>query len=295
MQNTNSYAVNSLPLRTPPRARQWKKLLYLRQPFPDNYTHVSFLDQLKRNTTVAQYSYFKLFNDFSLIAFYGLLLLLANVNFSAIYSSLWGAHVPTVISLAVSVVLLVTDASSASGRRELKLYAVITMLLLIFSPTLRSLTQSTSLDSVWALSFILTCVNVVYHDYGLDLASLYKSVVSTNLSFANAIVLASRLLLSMAAFSYLVFALEVCVLTPVFDFRLRKRFAKLHYFVMAAVCTLVFAMLYFVHGLKFAVGYLAGAMFVLFGLPLYFLFLQRYKNELQGPWDTAKPVFRSGR
>ncbi|OBA20903.1 phosphatidylinositol N-acetylglucosaminyltransferase [Metschnikowia bicuspidata var. bicuspidata NRRL YB-4993] len=274
-------------------AHTWRKLLYLRQPFPDNYTHVSFLDQLKRNTTVAQYSYFKLFNDFSLVALYGLLLLLANVNFSAIYSSLWGARIPTVASSAVSLVLLATDASSASGRRHLKLYAVITMLLLIFSPTLRSLTRSSSLDSVWALSFILTCVNVVYHDYGLDPASLYKSVVSTNLSFANAIVLASRLLLSMAAFSYLMFSLEVCVLMPVFDFRLRQHFPRIHYLGMALVCVLVSTMLYFVHGFVFALGYLVSVAFVLFGLPLYFLFLQKYKNELQGPWDTAKPIFRS--
>lgn len=277
----------------PPKPREWKKLLYLRQPFPDNYTHVSFLDQLKRNTSVAQYSYFKLVDDFLLVAFYGLLLLLANVNFSAIYSGLWGARLPTVAASVVSVILLIADTHSASGRRELKLYVVITMLLLIFAPTLRSLTQSTSLDSVWALSFMLTCVNVVYHDYGLEPFCLYKSVVSTNLSFANSIVLASRLLLSMAAFSFLVFSLEVCVLMPVFDLRLRRRLPLLHYCCMFVVCLLVFSMLHHVHGVVFALCYLASAGFVLFGLPLYFLFLQKYKNELQGPWDTAKPIFRS--
>lgn len=272
---------------------EWKKLLYLRQPYPDNYTDASFLDQLKRNTTVAQYSKSKLINDFSLIAFYGSLLLLVNVNFSAIYLGLWPAHIPTLVSSMLSVVFLALSQSRASGRTLLKLYIVFSMLLLVFSPALRSLTQSTSLDLIWALSFILTCVNVVCHDYALDLKGRYKSIISTNLSFANAIVLASRLLSSASVFSFLVFSLEVSVLVPSFDFGWRKYLSQFHHAALLFVFLAVALLLYLVHGVNFALSYVAGVVLVLVGLPMYFLSLQKYKNELQGPWDVANPILRT--
>lgn len=39
--------------------------------------------------------------------------------------------------------------------------------------------------------------------------------------------------------------------------------------------------------------YLSGQIGILFCLPGYFLFLQKYKNELQGPWDPAKPIIKT--
>lgn len=267
---------------------EWKKLLYLRQPYPDNYTDTSFLDQLKRNTTVAKYSYAKLFADFSLIAYYALLLLLVNVNFTAIYSGQWSAFQPTIIlSLVAGAFFL---AFSAEQAQLPKLYVVLVVLLLVISPVLRSLTESTSLDSIWALSVILTLAAVLCHDYSLDVSALYRSIISSNLSFANGIVLASRLKSSTSVFAFLVFSIETCILVPLFDFRLRRHHVRLHYLTMALVVALLCWLLTAVYGVAFACLYVASVAFVLVALPLYFLFLQRYKNELQGPWDTAKPV-----
>lgn len=278
---------------TSPEGRGWKKLLYLGQPYPDNYTDCSFLDQLKRNTTVAKYSPHKLFSDFSLIAFYGLLLLIINCNFSAIHNGIWNAYVPTLYSSLALALCSVLSYPTGLDLSLVKLYVVICMLLLLFSPALRSLTQSTSLDSIRALLFILTCANIVCHDYSLELRSLYKSVLSTNLSFANAIVMASRLQTSMSVFSFLVFSIQISVLAPLLDFHLRKTLALLHYCAMAFVLATQSTMLYVTHGSKVSLSYLVAVAFVLFGLPWYFAFLQKYKNELQGPWDTAKPVVRS--
>lgn len=272
--------------------RPWKKLLYLRQPYPDNYTDVSFLDQLKRNSTVAKYSHRKLFADFSVFSFYGSLLLLVNVNFSAIHNNLWAPHVPTLGTSFLALILLLADVASGKSHK-FKAYAVMLLLLLLVSPVLRSLTESTSLDLIWAVSCILTCLNVACHHYGLDPTKPYRSVVSTNLSFANGIVLASRLPSSISVFCFLVFSVEIAVLVPIFDFRLRQHLPSPHYVLGAFVGVACCCMLYVVHGLLFVALYLMGIAFVLVFLPLYFLFLQRYKNELQGPWDVAKPVVRS--
>lgn len=272
---------------------RWKKLLYLRQPYPDNYTDTSFLDQLRRNTTVAKYSYLKLVHDFSLVAFYGLLLLLVNVNFSAIYMNLWNAHIPTWLSSSMAMILVSLDNPYNNRKRPFMLYMIICMLLLVFSPVLRSLTQSTSLDSIWALLLILTCLTAVFHDYSLDLDANYRNIMSTNMSFANSIVLASRLSSSMSVFSFLVFSIEITVFMPIMDFHLRKRLLFGHYFAMTTVFGTAAWMIYRVHGVLFVGFYGAGLFLILICLPMYFIFLQRYKNELQGPWDTAKPVLKS--
>lgn len=269
----------------------WKKLLYLRQPYPDNYTDVSFLDQLKRNTSVAKYSYSKLFQDFSLIAFYASLLLLVNVHFTGIYAHMWLPYLPTVVSSGLSLFCLLADSRLGSSH-QFKSYVVIAVLLLLVSPVLRSLTESTSLDSIWAVSTILTVVNIIYHDYSLDVTGKYRSIISTNMSFANGIVLASRLLSSTEVFSFLVFSIEVAILAPLFDFRLRQVLATGHYALASCVCSLVGSTIYLAYGPGFVVVYLMGVIFVLVVLPLYFAYLQRYKNELQGPWDTAKPTIR---
>lgn len=272
---------------------RWRKLLYLRQPYPDNYTDKSFLDQLRRNTTVAKYSYLKLVHDFLLVAFYGLLLLLVNVNFSAIYTNLWNAHIPTWICSMISMILLILDAPYSSQKTPFMLYVIICMLLLLFSPVLRSLTQSTSLDSIWALLLMLTCLTAIFHDYALDLDAGSRNIMSTNMSFANSIVLASRLPSSMSVFSFLVFSIETTVFIPILDFRLRKRLPMGHFAAQLAVFGTLAWMIYRVHGLGFLWFYAAGLILVLICLPVYFIFLQRYKNELQGPWDTAKPVFKT--
>ncbi|WPK24022.1 hypothetical protein PUMCH_001276 [Australozyma saopauloensis] len=272
---------------------RWKKLLYLRQPYPDNYTDTSFLDQLRRNTTVAKYSYLKLVHDFTLVAFYGLLLLLVNVNFSAIYMKLWSAHVPTCLSSFITTLLVCLDSPYNTRKRPFMLYMLICMLLLVFSPVLRSLTQSTSLDSIWALLLILTCLTAAFHDYTLDLDATYRNIMSTNMSFANLIVLASRLPSSMSVFSFLVFSIEVTVFIPLIDFHLRKRLHSAHFVALVMVFCTVAWVIYRVHGLLFLGLYAAGIFLILVCLPMYFIFLQRYKNELQGPWDTAKPVLKS--
>lgn len=289
-----------LPLKKP-----WKKLLYQRQPYPDNFTDESFLDQLKRNTTVFRYSFWKLAEDFSLIAFYMSNMMMVYIAFACIHYEKWDPLAPTaVLSIFTLLGFFVWDRTRSKPLKtasspytytqspKLKSFLLIIFILLVLTPVLKSLTRSTASDSIWALSFGVCLWNVFFHDYAIDPSiSNYRPVVSTNLSLANGIVLASRLGSTLQVFCFLLIAIQVSILLPLFDFSLRKHYSQWHHVLLMVVVTGVeFAVMGRIWGLPTLALWVCVQAVVVFGLPIYLLSLQRYKNELQGPWDHAKPI-----
>ncbi|KAK6205028.1 phosphatidylinositol N-acetylglucosaminyltransferase subunit C [Scheffersomyces amazonensis] len=299
----------SSPLK---RVASWKKLLYLKQAYPDNYTDKSFLSQLKRNTTVAKYSYISLIEDFSLIILYVSSLLLVVLEFSGIYLHGWSCILPTFITTILSIVgfgivqfydrlILSSDSASITSYLNLKSFILIVFILLILSPILKSLTKSSASDSVWALSFVLCLFNTISHDYSMNsssthgknsqVLSAYKPTLSTNISLSNAIVLASRLTSTSQVFLFILFAIQINILLPLFDFNVRRlKFRILHLILFISLFTVVNYLIFKLLGFKILIYWIISVVFIVFGMPSYFLFLQRYKNELQGPWDIHKPI-----
>lgn len=296
----------------------WKKLLYLKQPYPDNYTDESFLSQLKRNTTVTKYSYWKLVNDFTLVAFHLSNLLLVMLTFTGIYHRHWNALWPTVIASSLSAVGFViwgqiTHTSSESANAQphplvpmypkssgskpkFKSFLLIIFILLVLSPVLKSLTRSTASDSIWTLSFILCVSNTIFHDYATDTSTThYMPILSTNLSLSNAIVLASRLNSTVEVFCFILFAVQVNVLLPLFDFTIRKLLANTlyHKSLVLSLSCVVYYLIVALIGFRVLAVWIITQIGIAFLMPAYFLFIQKYKNELQGPWDIAKPIINT--
>lgn len=273
----------------------WKKLLYLKQPYPDNYTDVSFLSQLKRNTTVAKYSYLQLVDDFVLIVFYISCILLVDLMFIGIYSKGWDPVKPTVASTIICVLFYgllryhYLLSSILGSNLNLKSFILISFMILIVSPILKSLTRSTSSDSIWAISLILCIVNSVFYEYSST--KVYKPTISTNISVSNAIVLVSRLKSTSQVFVFMLFAIQANILLPLYDASLRqnKRLKYLHYVTILSTFFLVDYWIYKLVNYKFLLYWLLSVFVAMILMPAYFLSLQRYKNELQGPWDIAKP------
>lgn len=275
----------------------WKKLLYLKQPFPDNYTDESFLDQLKTNLTVVKYSYWKLVYDFSLISMYISSLLLVILTFTSIYYNQINPIIPIIISsLSLMTFLIGLPKNLLSNTQNIKSFLLINFILLVLSPLLKSLTRSTSSDSIWALSFILCLINIVFHDYAMDISKIinYRPILSTNISMANGIVLASRLSSNLQVYCFLLFVLQFNILLPFIDFSLRKfsRFNQ-HYTLLISIQLISLSMIWKLANFNLFLIYFSGQIGILFCLPGYFLFLQKYKNELQGPWDPAKPIIKT--
>jgi phosphatidylinositol N-acetylglucosaminyltransferase subunit C len=113
-------------------------------------------------------------------------------------------------------------------------------------------------------------------------------------------VLASRLPSTTHVFSLTLFSIEVFGLFPVFRRHLRHVSWQCH--ILLTIFLVVFAGA----GVGVTVsggGYKAAAGGVILGGILTFLSmgvcswwligLQKYKNEIHGPWDPARPIFRS--
>ncbi|KAK3670725.1 glycosylphosphatidylinositol anchor biosynthesis [Recurvomyces mirabilis] len=173
--------------------------------------------------------------------------------------------------------------------------------LLGLSPILRSLTKSTSSDSIWALSSWLMILNVFTFDYGAGPEAKFPASLSTNAALMASTVLASRLPTTTHVFSLTLFSIEVFGLFPVFRRHLR------HHSWTGHLCLTTFLVVMAGAGLSMTISG-GGWGFGMFGVVLggvvtglsmgmtswWLIGLQRYKNEIRGPWDPAKPVIRRG-
>lgn len=208
---------------------------------------------------------------------------------------------------------------AGKGRAYLRIGAVKSAVLIYFtllglSPILKSLTRSTSSDSIWAMSFWLLAINIFFFDYSGSWApGLHKFPVaslSTNAALMASTVLASRLPSTGQVFSLTLFSIEVFGLFPVF-----RRAARLRSWRYHVILTTLLVMgagggvgmilgapppagdgiwaLPWKNGLLgIVVGCLIAAL-AMGGCSWWLIGLQKYKNEIYGPWDPARPIIIS--
>ncbi|KAF7548764.1 hypothetical protein G7046_g8563 [Stylonectria norvegica] len=199
------------------------------------------------------------------------------------------------------------DENRAHQRLEtIKSAILIYSTLLGLSPILKSLTRSTSSDSIWAMSFWLLTINIFFFDYSGGVGAKFPASLSTNAALMASTVLASRLPSTTEVFSLTLFSIEVFGLFPVFRRYLRHRSWKYH-FLSAVLLVLVAG---FGVGMVLGddkengglpwkgglVGMLAGifmAVLATGGCSWWLIGLQKYKNEIRGPWDPARPIIMS--
>lgn len=127
----------------------------------------------------------------------------------------------------------------------------------------------------------------------------FPASLSTNAALSASTVLASRLPSTTHVFSLTLFSIEVFGLFPVFRRHLRHvswrgHLALTGFVVVAAgggLCMTISG-----GGWKAAVvGVILGSLLtsLAMGLTSWWLIgLQRYKNEIHGPWDPARPIIR---
>jgi phosphatidylinositol glycan class C protein len=207
-----------------------------------------------------------------------------------------------------------------SHRTSLRLSTAKSALLIYFtllglSPILKSLTRSTSSDSIWAMSIFLFTINIFFFDYGSPAPSstANKNIpasLSTNAALMASTVLASRLPSTGQVFSLTLFSIEVFGLFPVFRRYARQRSWRGH------VSLTTFLVLGAGGGVGLILGkggdgegildfpWKSGLMGVVIGVLVtglamggcswWLIGLQKYKNEIHGPWDPARPVLRRG-
>lgn len=213
------------------------------------------------------------------------------------------------------------NSSQISRRTSLRLSTAKSALLIYFtllglSPILKSLTRSTSSDSIWAMSFLLFTINIFFFDYGSpapssSINSANRNIpasLSTNAALMASTMLASRLPITGQVFSLTLFSIEVFGLFPVF-----RRYARQQSWRGHVTLTTLLVM-----GAGGGVGLIlgrggdgegildfpwkSGIMGVVIGVlatglamggcSWWLIGLQKYKNEIHGPWDPARPVIK---
>lgn len=177
--------------------------------------------------------------------------------------------------------------------------------LLGLSPILKSLTRSTSSDSIWAMSFWLLAINIFFFDYSGGVGAKFPASLSTNAALMASTVLASRLPSTKQVFVLTLFSIEVFGLFPVFRRHVRHRSWQYHALLTALL----------VLGAGFGMGMImsdaravrwpwkGGIVGMVIGVLLaciavggsgwWLIGLQKYKNEIRGPWDPARPIIMS--
>lgn len=171
--------------------------------------------------------------------------------------------------------------------------------LLGLSPILKSLTKSTTSDSIWAISAWLMVINVFFFDYGGGVGAKFPASLSTNAALMASTVLASRMTSTTDVFSLMLFSIEVFGLFPVFRRYLRHISWRAHIAVTVALVWGAGAGLAVTTtggGWKTAIaGAILGSIAVSTAMgtcAMWLIGLQKYKNEIHGPWDPARPVIR---
>ncbi|CAG8519912.1 15484_t:CDS:10 [Acaulospora colombiana] len=187
----------------PSEAQPWERILWKRLPFPDNYvSKPHFLASLRKNvlasTSVSQH--------------------VASIFiFLAIFIRLKENSADPRIIIWLSILLFFVGWISW----EITLFMQNTPLrreLLALAPVLKTLTEATSSDSIWALSFSLFILHTLLADYTTPLVregrERLTSVLSMNAAISASVVLASRLNTDFSVFALMLFSVQDFALFP---------------------------------------------------------------------------------
>ncbi|XP_034103932.1 phosphatidylinositol N-acetylglucosaminyltransferase subunit C [Drosophila nasuta] len=270
--------------KTPQGKRKpWVKNLYSNREYPDNYTDVSFLKDLQTNLHVRRYTLREALGGITVL----------NNQISCITGFLILYHVMLCDRIAPTSILVPTCIITAIGYlyyrgssltmimlgEDSKTLVTVLLFGYIFSPMLHTLTQAISTDTIYTTTFFVMLFNLMFTDYGLDVAMVSKAI-SLNAAIFGAICLASRLSTSYHAFVLLVEAAIFFVLYPIMTA------ARWHPYCMVPIFVICCGALYF---LSRPVLYLYACttLFINFACPLIFVRQQHYKFNIHGPWDEA--------
>ncbi|TSK58140.1 Phosphatidylinositol N-acetylglucosaminyltransferase subunit C [Bagarius yarrelli] len=269
----------------------WRKVLYERQPFPDNYVDRRFLEELRRNIRVHQYSYWAVVREAGLVS--------QQLSCVALFLTLWsymeqGDVAPSTLlwtGLGCSVLgySLYEALEGGKGRErthvaDLQSAAVFMAFTFGLSPVFKTLTESVSSDTVYAMSAGMLMAHLVFFPYTQP--SLPGSL-SLNAALFASVCLASRLPGTLHTFAMLSCALLIFALWPCLLQRLRQ--AAEWMFLWAAGIVCVFGVVG-VGTLWPAGGFLLFVILAVLTLvcPLLLVRLQRHKDNIHGPWDEAE-------
>ncbi|KAI0033163.1 phosphatidylinositol N-acetylglucosaminyltransferase subunit C [Vararia minispora EC-137] len=284
----------------------WERVLWKEQPYPDNYVPPTFLSSLVKNSNVQPYTYWELVIGSCAITQHISTISIFLVAFIHLRHQTLDPRLLVFASTALFVTgFLVWEILSSIGKKRLgtadsdrraraaRASILVFLALIALAPILRTLTDATSSDSVWALSACLFILNAALADYstahrGGRVRERLTSVLSMNAAISAAVVLASRLHEDLSVFALVLFAVQLFALFPILRHRLQSAPVSMRIALTTMMST----------ASVFLMGQVSRTAMLLFGAamasasfvaPAVLVRAQAFKNELHGPWDVATP------
>ncbi|CAL1283816.1 unnamed protein product [Larinioides sclopetarius] len=274
-------------------AENWEKVLYKKQNFPDNYVDASFLSDLKKNVNLHKYTWWEAFTGVSVVTHEISSTVLFVVTYICMKEETFSIR--TVVSGAATLLIFCAFLQQwlknewwmfkkAQIYEHTKSCIIFLIFSYMFSPILKTLTQSVSTDTVYAMVVLMLIGHVLFHDYGAN-AAIVSSSLSLNSALFAAVCLASRLPTVQHTFALVLLAVMFFVLLPLIRKKIKDNTNCLLWVTslfmgtasISLICiSVVYAVLYML--LCFCVNLL---------FPALFIYCQKYKENLFGPWDEA--------
>ena len=307
------------------RSPRWQKVLYRRQPYPDNYVDSSFLESLAAHPASPPHDLWAmvrasaaLIEQISAVSVFllGFQAVREGVPLSAVL--LADAAVTGVVVAVVHVAGARAAAAAAphpppprnwrdAAASTASQIVVVVAILLTVAPIVQTLTLSYCTDTIWWLALLFAAVHVVSHDYRAPPAPaapfsssssssssagdasvvVVPGTLSLNAALFAAALLSSRLPSTEHVFTFLVIAIQLFAAFPLARNYVRARAGALHAWVTAALVALTVGLLLRVGSPAAAAGYASLVGVLALGCPLWFLSMQPPKTVTSGPWDLA--------
>ncbi|XP_041861466.1 phosphatidylinositol N-acetylglucosaminyltransferase subunit C [Melanotaenia boesemani] len=278
----------------PDQTEPWRKVLWERQPFPDNYVDQRFLEELRRNEGIRVYRYWAVVKEagfvgqqLSCVAIFITLWLYMEQGQLAPETLLWTSLVCALLGYGLHQVLTTQTESCSQPRTHLanlQSAAIFLSFTFGFSPVLKTLTESVSTDTVYAMSAVMLLAHLLSFPYSQPSP---PGSLSLNAALFASVCLASRLPGALHTFAMLSCALLVFALWPCLLQKMRESTSHQFTGVCLGVC------IGGVGGL--GSQSMGGAVLLSLALvsvtllcPLLLIKLQRHKDNIHGPWDEAE-------
>jgi len=277
------------------KQKPWRKVLYEDQGVPDNYVDESFLDEMKKNLNTRTYEFWLVVLESGAVS--------QQISSVCIFVAVFvymdlGLLTPSLLFVLTSALTLVGcilfDVLDGGSLRcqskqtrldDLKSCLLMLVSVLVLSPILKTLTDSISTDTIYAMTTFMLAMNLLLYDYGTRAAIVSRSA-SLNASIFASVCLASRLPSSWHVFATVTFAMQLFALFPSLRRQLKMQLPLSDVFVTWALVLVALAMLWPLSQL-FAVLLVLVHLAVTFVCPFWLIKLQRLKNNIHGPWDEA--------
>lgn len=270
------------PNKKPAPKKPWRKNLYENHGYPDNYTDISFLEEMKKNVNMREVTFTEAFLGSTLVTQQMCVIVLFTLNFFCIYNEKISSQVMFLVNCAFTMCgyLVYSCFNAVAVKRHVKALAAFLILGYLLSPVLKTLTETISTDTIYAMSSFMMIVHLVFYDYGVK-AVIVSSSLSLNAAVFACLCLASRLQTPFDSFVLMSFAVQCFLLCPLVLSKIKDHHSVS--IILLVVC--VYGMFNISHIMTCL--FIGAVIFVNLLCPILFVRWHAYKDNIYGPWDEA--------